>query len=335
MFSFPSQDQEKEKWMIECPGHFFWTSSIRRLMSALDRELHPDYFELLDYTAAQFRLASWRDHSSWILDRLYKVLEQDGFSYTIRFRGISVSSTAIQLNGYFEVIEHSAQFSQLRGNIERAFRDYGSSVSLGDGHFSIPIARFKNTFSQKHLPNLDRWEECEFGELRMSEWIIHKGGRTYGKVPLQQFIAHRGNVEGRFAIDENKQEKIDALNRKGIACEIDVWYKDDIYWLGHDAPETQISFEWLMEYLPCRLIHCKNREALDNLHRTCGKLGYNVNLFYHTMEDYALTSRGHIIVHPDQPCLPDSIEMMPELSKERNSMYKSNVVCSDSRSYLR
>lgn len=335
MSSFPTQDQEKDTWIIDCPGHFFWTSSLRRLYASLDRELNPDYFELLDYTTARYRLASWRDHSSWILDRICKLLEQNKVSYTIRFRGVLVGATAIQLNGYFEVIEHSAQFSQLRANIDRIFKEYGCSVRLGYGHFSIPIARFKNEFSQKHLPNLDRWEECEFGELRMSEWVIHKGDRTYGKVPLQQFIAHRGNVEGRLAPTENNPEKIDDLNRLGIACEIDVWYRDEKYWLGHDAPETEISFEWLMDHLSLRLIHCKHRESLDRLHRECGRLGYNVNLFYHTVEDYALTSRGHIIVHPDQPCLPDSIEMMPEMSKQRDMKTLSNSVCSDSRSYLR
>jgi hypothetical protein len=326
-------DQEKDKWSIECPGHFFWNSSIRRLYQSLQRELNPEYFELLEFQSLRYRLATWRDFSSWVLDRIFKVLEKDGFSYTMRFRGVRVSMTAIYLHGYFEVNQHFVEFSQLRANIDRIFREYGCPLSLGA--FGIPIVRFKNTVSSKHLPNLDRWEECEFGELRMNEWRVSRGGNGYGKVPLQQFIAHRGNVESRFAPDENKPSKIEELNRKGIACEIDVWYKDNKYWLGHDAPETEISFDWLMEYLPLRLIHCKNRSALDMLHRECGRHGFNVNLFYHTVEDYAITSRGHIIVHPDQICLPDSIEMMPELSKDRDMKYRSNTVCSDSRSYLR
>jgi hypothetical protein len=330
--SSSSQDQEKDTWMIECPGHFFWNSSIRRLMVALQRELNPDYFELLDYTTLRYRLAVWRDHSSWILDRICKALETDRFSYTLRFRGVRVGASSIQLHGYFEVVEHCSQFLQLRATIDRIFRDYGCHVTLGQ--LSLPIARFKNEFSHKHVPNLDRWEECDFGELRMSQWILQRGTRNYGNIPLQQFIAHRGNVDGRIAHTENKPETIQELNRKGIACEIDVWYIENKYWLGHDAPETEISFEWLMDYLPLRLIHCKHREALDNLHRLCGKLGYDINLFYHTVEDYALTSRGHIIVHPDQSCLPDSIEMMPEMSKQRDIKTFSNSVCSDSRSYL-
>ena len=169
----------------------------------------------------------------------------------------------------------------------------------------------------------------------MSEWVVSKRGGTYGKVPLQQFISHRGNLTGRFVPDENKPSKIEELNGKGIACEIDVWYKDSQWWLGHDAPENQITFDWLMNSLPLRLLHCKNYQALDILHRECGRLGYNVNYFYHTNEDYALTSQGQIIVHPDQTCLPDSIEMMPEMSKHRDMKHRTNVVCSDSRSNLR
>lgn len=324
---------EKDKWMIECPGHFFWNSSIRRLANALKQECNPEFFEVLDFTTLRYRLASWRDYSSWVLDRICKVLEKDAYSHTLRFRGVRASMTAIHLHGYFEVTSHAAQFTQLRANIDHIFRDYGCPVTLGQ--FSIPIVRFKNTYSHQHLPNLDRWEECEFGELRMSQWVVSKGGRTYAKIPLQQFIAHRNNLDGKFAPDENKPEKIDELNRKGIPCEIDVWYRDNTYWLGHDAPETQVTFDWLMQYLPLRLIHCKDWKSLDKLHRECGRLGYNVNLFYHTVEDYAMTSRGQIIVHPDQPCLPDSIEMMPEMSEHRDRTHRSNCVCSDSRSNLR
>lgn len=327
------QDLEKEKWIIECPGHFFWNSSIRRLVRSLHQECNQEFFEVLDYTKLRYRLASWRDHSSWVLDRIFKALEHHAFSYTMRFRGVRASMTAIHLHGYFEVAAHAAQFTQLRSTIDHIFRDYGCSVTLGQ--FSIPIVRFKNTYSHQHLPNLDRWEECEFGEVRMSEWIVHKGGRTYGKVPLQQFIAHRGNMAGRFAPDENKPSKIEELNAKGISCEIDVWFHKNQWWLGHDAPETQVTFDWLMKSLPLRLLHCKNREALDKLHRDCGNQAYDVNFFYHTDEDYVLTSRGQIIVHPDQQCLPDSIEMMPEMSKERDMKHRSTSVCSDSRANLR
>jgi hypothetical protein len=333
MSSSSTIDQEKEKWMIECPGHFFWNSSMRRLNQMLKQELHPEHFELLDFTTLKYRLATWRDYSSWVLDRVFSALVKNSVSYTMRFRGVRVSMSAIYLHGYFEVNQHCVEFNQFRASIEQIFREYGCTVSLGQ--INIPLVRFKSTNSLKHIPNLDRWEECEFGELRMSEWVVHKGGRKYGNVPLQSFIAHRGNVNGKFVPDENKPEKIEELNKKGISCEIDIWYHANQYWLGHDAPETVVSFEWLMQYLPLRLIHCKNHEALDILHRECGRLGYNANLFYHTVEDYALTSRGHIIVHPDRIVLPDSIEMMPEMSGERDMKHRANTVCSDSRSYLR
>lgn len=326
-------DQEKDKWMIECPGHFFWNSSMRRLNQMLQQELHPDHFELLDFTTLKYCLATWRDHSSWVLDRVFSTLVKDSVSYTMRFRGVRVSTNGIFLSGYFEVNQHCVEFQQFRATIEKIFRDYGCSVSLGQ--IGIPIVQFKSPNSIQHLPNLDRWEECELGELRMSKWVVHKEGRTYGTVPLQSFIAHRGNQNGKFVPDENKPEKIEELNKKGIPCEIDVWYKANQYWLGHDAPDTPVTFEWLMKDLSLRLIHCKNHEALDVLHRECGRLGYNVNLFYHTTEDYALTSRGHIIVHPDQTVLPDSIEMMPEMSKTRDLNHRANSVCSDSHSYLR
>jgi hypothetical protein len=264
---------------------------------------------------------------------MFTLLKKDGYSYTMRFRGVRVSSTAIHLHGYFEVQQEAVQFNQLRAHVEHAFRDYGCPVTLGQ--ISIPIVRFKNTFSHKHVPNLDRWEECDFGELRMSAWRIGVDDRPYGSVFLQKFIAHRGNVKGRYIPDENKPMLIDELNAKGVGCEIDVWFEGASWFLGHDAPEHNVSFDWLMKFLPLRLYHCKNAAALNKLHLECGRLGYEVNLFYHTVEDYAITSRGQIVVHPDRMCLPDSIEMMPELSKDRHDRFYPNIVCSDSEDFLR
>ena len=325
--------QETNVWSIEGKGHFFWKPAIQRLWKALEQELNPEFFELLDSKTLVYRLAFWRDMSSWVLDRIFTLLKKDGYSYTLRFRGVHVSATAIHLHGYFEVANEATRFNQLRAHVDRVFRDYGCPVTLGQ--ISIPIVRFKNIYSHKHLPNLDRWEECEFGEVRMASWWIAQDNRSYASVPLQKFIAHRGNVSGRFVPDENKPERIDELNAKGVGCEIDVWYTQGSWFLGHDEPQHNVSFEWLMKSLPLRLYHCKNAAALDKLHLECGRLGYEVNLFYHTVEDYAITSRGHIVVHPDQMCLPDSIEMMPELSKDRFDRLCPTVVCSDSETYLR
>ena len=327
-----TERRETNKWSIQCKGHFFWKPSIQRLSRSLERELNPEYFELVDYTTIHYRLAAWYDRCSWVLDRLFAILKNDGYSYTMRFRGVRVSTTAIHLYGYFEVPQEAVRFNQLRANVERVFREYGCPVSLG--HISIPIVRFKNTFSHKHLPNLDRWEECEFGEIRMGSWRIAQDDKNYGSVPLQKFISHRGNMKGKYIPDENKPEKIDELNAKGMGCEIDVWFHKGSWFLGHDEPQYNVSFDWLMKYLPLRLMHCKNEDALDKLHLESGRLGYEVNLFYHTNEHYALTSRGHIIVHPDRLCLPDSIEMMPEMSKERFNRRCPNVVCSDSETNL-
>ncbi len=315
-------------WSIHCKGHFFWKPSIHRLWKALGAELNPEFFELLDSNTLEYTLAQWHDRSSWVLDRLYTILKKDGHSYTMRFRGLRVSETAIHLHGYFEAHQEAVRFNQLRASIEGVFRDYGCPVTLG--RISIPIVRFKNTNSHKKLPNLDRWEEGEFGEVRMASWRIAQDNRSYGSVPLQKFIAHRGNINGRHAPEENKPETIEFVNSKGIGCEIDVWYEEGRWYLGHDKPEYEVTFDWLMKSLPLRLYHCKNAAALDKLHLECGRLGYEVNLFYHTVEDYALTSRGHIVVHPDRLCLPDSIEMMPEMSKERQNRLCPTVVCSDS-----
>ena len=50
------------------------------------------------------------------------------------------------------------------------------------------------------------------------------------------FIAHRGNTRGPNPIKENRADYLfEALNQ-GYEIEIDIWYEDEQWWLGHDEP---------------------------------------------------------------------------------------------------
>ena len=47
-------------------------------------------------------------------------------------------------------------------------------------------------------------------------------------------ISHRGNVNGSILEKENSLEYIDNAICLGYDVEIDIWYKDNTIWLGHD-----------------------------------------------------------------------------------------------------
>jgi hypothetical protein len=261
-------------------------------------------------------------------------LKKDNHSFITKFRGVKVSMSAIHLWGYFEDSQEATRMNKLVATLEKGCQEYGLTYQKNI-FVSVPIVRFKNTSSLQHVPSFERWEECEFGELRMLEWTIRKGEQTYYTVPLNRFICHRGNLEKKFVPDENKPELLDRRISEGYGVELDVWFAKGAYWLGHDEPQYEVSFDWLMKHLGSKYIHCKNGETFEHLLSRCGKEGYAANLFYHTSEDYALTTRGHVIVHPGKPLLRGSVNMMPEMSVQRRPLSEWNktfALCSDSLS---
>lgn len=122
-----------------------------------------------------------------------------------------------------------------------------------------------------------------------------------------RIIAHRGNLFGPNRETENKPETIRDAIRQGFECEIDVWLIHGHYFLGHDFPEIQISFEFLEFFSEHLWIHCKHLDALVALKD-------KFNCFYHDKDIYTLTSRGYIWGNINSPCHPKAIQVMPEKS---------------------
>ena len=324
---------KENQWSVSCLEQFYFQPSIRRLYKQLQRDASPEYFEILPLEDLKFELVRWTEPGCWCLDSfVMPALKKENHSFVLRFRGVKVSMTAVHLCGYFEDVNEGNRFQTLVGTLEKGLRDYGLTYQKNI-FVSIPIVRFKNTFSRQRVPNLECWEECEFGELRMLEWAIKKEDQPFYSVSLNRFICHRGNLEQKFVPDENKPELLDRRISNGYSVELDVWFVKGGYWLGHDEPQYEVSFEWLMKDAAAKYIHCKNGETFEHLLSKCGRLGYNANLFYHTGEDYALTTRGHVIVHPGKPLLHGSVNMMPEMAVARRPQGEWNqtfAFCSDS-----
>ena len=132
-------------------------------------------------------------------------------------------------------------------------------------------------------------------------------------------IAHRGNINGPNTIDENKPSYIEAAIDQGYDVEIDVWLLDGKYYLGHDEPSYVVGLEFLET--KGLWIHCKNYEALCELSRR------DLNVFYHTNEDYVLTSKNYIWAYPGQPGGKYTICVMPEWNNYSTDGFAG--VCSD------
>ena len=106
-----------------------------------------------------------------------------------------------------------------------------------------------------------------------------------------KFIAHRGNTEGVNLSEENTVPYISSALDQGFDAEVDVWYLEGSYWLGHDNPAVKVDCSFLEDSrLWC---HAKNLASLEKLLSNA-----QVHCFWHQEDDFTLTSRGYIWTYP-------------------------------------
>ncbi len=132
-------------------------------------------------------------------------------------------------------------------------------------------------------------------------------------------ISHRGNIEGPNEVRENSPYYVMEAMAMGYDVEVDVWYSQDSFWLGHDAPLYKTDYKFLInEKLWC---HAKNVEALIEMKK------YAIHYFWHENDTVTLTSKNYIWAHVGKQPIKNSIAVMPELYKENISLCKG--ICSD------
>jgi len=135
-------------------------------------------------------------------------------------------------------------------------------------------------------------------------------------------ISHRGNISGRKVPFENRPSYIDEAIEAGYDVEIDVWYHQHSFWLGHDYGQYEIDINWLKERSHTLWIHCKNHSALENL-----MFENDLHIFWHDEDDLTLTSNGFIWSHPKITPLQNSIAVLPEI--HNRSTDNCVGICSD------
>ena len=139
-------------------------------------------------------------------------------------------------------------------------------------------------------------------------------------------ISHRGNISGPNPERENHPEYILAALQAGYDVEIDVWFENGKFMLGHDEPQYEFPFELLDKNYSRLWIHCKNMDALSVLNNLDSS-GNKVNYFWHENDTVTLTSQSTIWAYPGKQPIKNSIAVMPEL-------YGDNIIeclgiCSD------
>ena len=140
------------------------------------------------------------------------------------------------------------------------------------------------------------------------------------------FISHRGNTEGRKIEFENSPDYIDHALELGYEVEIDIWFIDGAFFLGHDSPSFQINWEWIESRVSNLWLHCKNIGAIEKLSRLF-KVNKELNFFWHENDALTITSLNYLWVYPGKQLVLESIAVLPELNNE--SVTGCGGVCSD------
>jgi hypothetical protein len=119
-----------------------------------------------------------------------------------------------------------------------------------------------------------------------------------------KFISHRGNTSGPNKELENNPEYIlETLKKYDV--EIDVWFVNKKFYLGHDEPTYYVDLEFLkISGLWC---HAKTPATLEKL------IIHDINCFSHNIDDVVLTSSGYLWTYPGKHITKKSIAVMPEM----------------------
>ena len=138
-----------------------------------------------------------------------------------------------------------------------------------------------------------------------------------------KLISHRGNIHGINQERENTKSYISEAIYLGFDVEIDLRYINESLFLGHDIPIEIISLNWLEKYRENLWIHCKDIHSLLFLKD-------QFNVFYHTSEDYVLTSDGFIWTYSGVKLYKNVIAVLPENQNYSNEeLSECYGICSD------
>lgn len=127
-----------------------------------------------------------------------------------------------------------------------------------------------------------------------------------------KIISHRGNLNGKNPQLENSIEYLEFALQCNFDVEIDFWKIDDCFFLGHDLPQYNVQFNWILKYSDKVWIHCKNIDALVYLSEIF-KSSPSLNFFWHENDTVTLTSLGYIWAYPGKQPISGSVAVLPEI----------------------
>lgn len=134
-----------------------------------------------------------------------------------------------------------------------------------------------------------------------------------------KIISHRGNLNGKNVITENSTSVINIALNKGFDVEIDVWFKNNKWYSGHDKPIYHINESFLEN--PKLWCHAKNLDALHLMLEN-----KKIHCFWHQKDNFTLTSKNYIWTYPNKPIKKNSILVLTKKQSIPKNIYG---ICTD------
>jgi hypothetical protein len=245
----------------------------------------------------------------------------------LRFEGIAKTRFGLFLCGF-----PSFDITPLRDQIRREvsgirephpqdichatlFRFTREPSELGRQLLEEVCARYSETPLLEFTPT--RWEYGFGTWLQLERRVL----RSWAPPP--RWILHRGLKAGPDRTLENREELLRARLEEGWDVEIDVWFHEGAWWLGHDAPTVLLRDLALLVH-PRVWVHCKNLAALI-------QIPAEAHCFSHDLDPAVLTSWGWIWCYPGQlPASARAVYVLPERCGSRfPQLAEGGAVCSD------
>lgn len=269
-----------------------------------------------------------------IMDAAAAIIRVHGFPLSVEYRGLVWTPTGLAIAGY------TADYARLMNLRDLLASVHGAAVPYKNDIVHATICRWTRQPPSELLVALRdevaRWQEAVFGHLVVRSWTVgvatllmrpvDRYDRCTINVPLR--IYHRGNSRRAPAV-ENDPVRLSTIVAAGGHVEVDVWLHEGVVFVGHDAPATVVDWSWLVDIASRALIHCKDGATFVGLRTWFAERGIEADLFYHTTEDYALSTGGKIIVYPGQPLFPNCLSMMPESVGREATGEPCAEICSD------
>jgi hypothetical protein len=135
-------------------------------------------------------------------------------------------------------------------------------------------------------------------------------------------ISHRGNLDQSSKTLENTPEALALSVLNNIDIELDIWYENNKFYLGHDGPQYEFDPIYYNYGIINVFYHCKTIKTYVELKKYF-LLSKQIDLFMHDTDMAAITKNGLIWTYPGKELHKDSIAVMPELI---NIQYLDEVI---------